>query len=42
MVLPKLKKHKFPEAIADTLEISWDKVLDIARQKDRTDLQYDD
>ena len=42
LVLSKLKKHKSPEAIADTLEISGDKVLDIARQKDRTDLQYDD
>ena len=42
MVLSKLKKHKSPEAIADTLEISGDKVLDIVRQKDRTDLQYDD
>ena len=32
MVLSKLKKHKSPEAIADALEISEDKVLDIARQ----------
>ena len=32
LVLSKLKKHKSPEAIADALEISEDKVLDIARQ----------
>ena len=32
MVLSKLKKHKAPEAIADALEISKDKGLDIARQ----------
>lgn len=32
LVLSKLKKHKSPEAIADALEISKDKVLDIARQ----------
>ena len=32
LVLSKLKKHKSPEAIAEALEISEDKVLDIARQ----------
>ena len=32
LVLSNLKKHKSPAVIADDLEISEDKVLDIARQ----------